>query len=61
MPYWEDRLSDDQYNKVETAQKKFKKSRKTREAQDICYDELTNAGMYSEEADEMVNLLMQGD
>jgi hypothetical protein len=36
-----------------------KKKRKTRDAQHDLYDTLTNLGLSSEEADEMINLEMQ--
>ncbi len=58
--HWEDRLSEADYAKAELAMSKFKNSRKTRQDGHIAYDELTQAGMTSEEADEMVNLLTDG-
>ncbi len=55
--YWEDRLSDTQYAKVQATLEWYgKKKRKTREDGNKAYDELTNAGLYPEEADEMLNL-----
>lgn len=58
--HWEDRLTDEQYARAEKAMEKYQKGRKTREAGHVAYDELTAAGMTSEEADEMVNLLRDG-
>lgn len=55
--YWEDRLAKNgKIAGYEKAIMAFRKSRKTRNDQDKAYDALTACGIYSEEADEMINL-----
>jgi hypothetical protein len=57
MDYWEDRLArNGKYDEYEKAILKLRASKKTARDQDICYNSLCNAGIYSEEAEEMINL-----
>ncbi len=53
---WEDRLTDAEMKRYEAAIRKFRKGRPTRDAQSELYAGLTNAGIYDEEASEMVDL-----
>lgn len=54
--YWEDRLDETQYLNVEVALRVLRATRLTQEDQDACFDELTMAGLSSEEADELINV-----
>jgi hypothetical protein len=59
--YWEDRVSKAQYAAIERAVETFRKiRRRSRQDEDALYADLTNNGMTSEEADEYVNLLIEG-
>lgn len=58
--HWEDRLSDKEYEKAQRAIRALRRSKKRREDQSTCYDGLTHAGMTAEEADEMINLILEG-
>lgn len=60
MDYWEDRLAKNgKIEAYEKAIKAFRKSRKSRDAQNKAYDALQACGLYSEEIDEMLNLEME--
>lgn len=59
MAYWEDRITKEQATAMGEAVRKFKKGRKSRNAEHVLYDALTNNGMYPEEADDYINLLME--
>lgn len=56
MKYWEDRLTDEQYAQVEKAQEALQAGNITG---DEAYEQMTNAGMTAEEADEMINAMLQ--
>lgn len=61
MDYWEDRLAKNgKIEAYEKAIKAFRKSKKNRDAQNKAYDALSACGLTSEEADEMINLEMEG-
>jgi hypothetical protein len=58
--YWEDRLSPEDHQKASKALDAFRKKRKKDgTAKNILYEKLTNLGVTSEEADEIINLEMQ--
>jgi hypothetical protein len=59
MDYWEDRLAaNGKIEAYEKAIEAFRKSKKSRDAQNKAYIALTACGLTSEEADEMLNLEM---
>lgn len=51
-----DELDAASYVKCETAIKKFRKSKKSRNDEHVLYDAMTNAGITSEGADEYINM-----
>lgn len=60
MDNWEDRLATNgKIAAYEKAIKSFRKSKKTSNDQHKAYAELTACGLYSEEADEMINLELE--
>ena len=56
--HWEDRLTTEQHEEMSAAMDKFRAGGKKRKAQHILYEVLTNMGVTSEEADEIINLEM---
>jgi len=56
MDYWEDRITPEQHKACAAAMEKFRKGRKNRNAQHELYEVLCNNGVFSEEADEIINL-----
>lgn len=58
MAHWEERVTDFEYAEITKALVKVKPGI-SREKQHEAYDALTNNGMTPEEADEMINLVME--
>lgn len=56
--FWEDRVSDEQRRKIDKALKRLR-PRSSRNVQLDVYDELTNNGMTPEEADELINVVLE--
>lgn len=59
--YWEDRITPEEHQTATKALERFKKSRKSKTDQHICYEALTNAGVEGDEADEIINLAMEDE
>lgn len=57
--HWEDRVSKNQYKAIEDALENLRSGARSKVGEQLCYDTLTNNGMSPEEADEMINLILE--